>query len=106
MGLLSRLSTELRSAGHAAKGALDEGKVRLELFRVRQLADKAAQALGYAVHRAAREGKEIDADTLKRLGTTLEEHETAAHRLEEELRQLNAMPGRPPGTPPDATPAP
>jgi hypothetical protein len=106
MGLLSRLSTELRSAGHAARGAIDEGKVRLELFRVRQLADKAAQALGYAMHRAAREGKEIDPDTLQRLGTTLEEHETAAHRLEEELKALNAMPGTPPGTPPDATPAP
>ena len=98
MGLLSRLSTELRSAGHAARGAIDEGKVRLELFRVRQLADKAAQALGYAVHRAARDGKQLDADTLQRLGTTLEEHETAAHRLEEELRKLNSMP--------EATPAP
>jgi hypothetical protein len=106
MGLLSRLSTELKSAGHAAKGALDEGKVRLELFRVRQLADKAAQALGYAVHRAARDGKEIDADTLQRLRTTLEQHETAARRLEDELKLLNAMPGTPPGTPPDATPAP
>jgi|ERR1035437_275435 hypothetical protein len=104
MGLLSRLSTELRSAGHAAKGALDEGKVRLELFRVRQLADKAAQALGYAVHRAAREGKEIDADTLQRLGTTLEEQETAAHRLEDELRTLNAMPGTPPHATTDAAP--
>jgi hypothetical protein len=103
MGLLSRLSTELRSAGHAARGAIDEGKVRLELFRVRQLADKSAQALGYAVHRAARDGKEIDADTLQRLGTTLEEHETAAHRLEDELKTLNAMPATPP---PDATETP
>ena len=92
MGLLSRLSTELRSAGHATRGAIDEAKVRLELFRVRQAADKAAQALGYAVHRAAKSGKEIDQDTLSRLGLALEERETEAHKLEEELQRLNAMP--------------
>lgn len=96
MGLLSRLSTELRSAGKAARGAIDEGKVRLELFRVRQQADKAAQALGYAVHRARKEGKEPDADALLRIETTLEEHEAGARRLEEELRTLNAMPSNPP----------
>ena len=96
MGLLSRLSTELRSAGSAARGAIDEGKLRLELFRVRQLADKAAQALGYAVHRAHREGKEPDADAYQRLSATLDERETEARKLEEELRALNAMPASPP----------
>ena len=44
MALWDKLSTELRSAGKAARGAIDEGKLRLELFRIRQLADKAAQA--------------------------------------------------------------
>ena len=58
MALWDKLSTELRSAGKAARGAIDEGKLRLELFRVRQLADKAAQALGYAVHQAHQSGKE------------------------------------------------
>ena len=96
MGLLSRLSTELKSAGKAARGAIDEGKVRLEIFRVRQLSDKAAQALGYAVHRARKEGKEPDADTLQRLVSTLEEHEAEAKRLEEELRKLNTVPEKPP----------
>ncbi len=32
MALWDRLSTELRSAGKAARGAIDEGKIRLELF--------------------------------------------------------------------------
>jgi hypothetical protein len=96
MGLLSRLSTELRSAGSAARGAIDEGKLRLELFRVRQLADKAAQALGYAVHRARREGHEPDADAFQRLSATLEERETEARRIEEELRTINAVPPSPP----------
>ena len=71
MGLFDRLSTELRSAGKAAAGAFDEGKMRLEIFRVRQLADKAAQALGYAVYRARAKGEELDAAAWDRLAATL-----------------------------------
>jgi hypothetical protein len=85
MALWDKLSTELRSAGKAARGAIDEGKLRLELFRVRQLADKAAQALGYAVHQAHQSGNEPAPDTLQRLEATLTEHETEAKRLETEL---------------------
>ena len=85
MGLFDRLSSELRSAGRAAQGAIDEGKVRLEIFRVRQLADKAAQALGYALHKAQRDGRELEADSQRRLLATLTEHETEASRLEAEL---------------------
>ncbi len=96
MGLWDKLSTELRSAGKAAQGAIDEGKVRLEIFRVRQLADKAAQALGYAMHKARKEGRELDADTLSRLEATLTEHETEATRLENELASYRTAP--PPGT--------
>jgi hypothetical protein len=85
MALWDKLSTELRSAGKAARGALDEGKIRLELFRVRQLADKAAQALGYAVHQAHQSGKEPAPDSIQRLEMTLSEHEAEAKRLEAEL---------------------
>ena len=85
MALWDKLSTELRSAGKAARGAIDEGKLRLELFRVRQLADKAAQALGYAVHQAHQSENEPAPDTLQRLEATLTEHETEAKRLETEL---------------------
>jgi hypothetical protein len=92
MGLFDKLSNELRSAGKAAQGAIDEGKVRLELFRVRQLADKAAQALGYAVHKAKKEGRELDADTQGRLLASLTEHETEATRLESELTAHRAAP--------------
>ena len=85
MALWDKLSTELRSAGKAARGAIDEGKLRLELFRVRQLADKAAQALGYAVHQAHESGNEPAPDTLQRLEATLTEHEAESKRLETEL---------------------
>ena len=94
MALWDKLSTELRSAGKAARGALDEGKIRLELFRVRQLADKAAQALGYAVHQAHKNGTEPAADVMQRLEATLSEHETEAKRLETELA-ANTTSGEP-----------
>lgn len=85
MGLLDKLKSDIRSAGEAAKGAIDEGKVRIDIFRVRQSADAAAQALGYAVHRAKRDGRELEADTLARLDGTLAKHEAEATRLEGEL---------------------
>ena len=100
MGLWNKVSDELRNAGKAAVGAIDEGKVRLEIFRVRQLADKAAQALGYAVHRARKEGHEIEPDVLLRLETTLAEHEAEAKRLDEELQRLTTPPA--PQSPPSA----
>ena len=56
MALFDKLKEELDRAGRAAQGALDEGKIGLEAFRTRQLADKAAQALGYAVFRAKQGG--------------------------------------------------
>jgi hypothetical protein len=88
MTVWTRLKEELDRAGRAAQGAFDEGKARLELMRTRQLADKAAQAIGYAVYRAKQEGKEIDADTYSRLSTTLSGHEADAARQEELLKTL------------------
>lgn len=95
MALWDKLSTELRSAGKAARGAIDEGKTRLELFRVRQLADKAAQALGYALHQAHQGGKEPAADIIQRLEAALTMHEAEAKRLEAELT-LNGAESRKP----------
>ena len=80
MALLDKLKEELDRAGKAAQGALDEGKTRLEAFRTRQLADKAAQALGYAVFRAKQAGGDIDADTYSRLAATLATHDADASR--------------------------
>ena len=90
MAIWDKLKTELDRAGKAAQNALDEGKVRLEAFRTRQLADKAAQALGYAVYRAKQSGAELDAETYARLSATLATHETEAARLEQQLRDLGA----------------
>ena len=85
MAFIDKLKEELDRAGRAAQGALDEGKARLEAFRTRQLADKAAQALGYAVFRAKQNGGEIDADTYTRLAATLATHDAEAAKYEAEL---------------------
>src|SRR4051812_5552875 len=88
MAIWDKLKTELDRAGKAAQNALDEGKVRLEAFRTRQLADKAAQALGYAVYRAKQSGSELDAETSARLLATLTTHEAEAARLEQQLHDI------------------
>ena len=90
MAFIDKLKEELDRAGRAAQGALDEGKTRLEAFRTRQLADKAAQALGYAVFRAKQGGGEIDADTYNRLAATLATHDSEAAKYEADLEKRRA----------------
>ena len=109
MALFDKLKEELDRAGKAAQGAFDEGKIRLEAFRTRQLADKAAQALGYAVFRAKQGGSEIDPDTYSRLSATLATHDAEASRYEGELdrkRRESATDKAASGTPSEAADAP
>jgi len=85
MAFIDKLKEEIDRAGKAAQGAFDEGKARLEAFRTRQLADKAAQALGYAVFRAKQGGSDVDTDTYDRLSATLATHDAEAARYEAEI---------------------
>jgi hypothetical protein len=102
MALFDRLKEELDRAGKAAQGAFDEGKIRLEAFRTRQLADKAAQALGYAVFRAKQNGSEVDPDTYSRLSATLATHDAEASRYEGELERKRAESAASSAPPPPA----
>ena len=56
-GILDRLNTELEQFGRKAQAALDEGKLRLEFFRLRREQDEAARELGRKVHRRDRGGE-------------------------------------------------
>ena len=85
MALWNKLQTELDRFGRVAQSAFDEGKARLEIMRVRQLADRAAQALGYAVYNARKGGGELDDESYARLSSTLAAHEAEAQRLEAQL---------------------
>jgi hypothetical protein len=93
MPLWDKLKQELDRAGRVAQGALDEGKLRLEVFRVRQLADKAAQTLGYAVYRSRADGRELDAESYARLAAALKGHEDEATRLEKQLEEVSGKKG-------------
>ncbi|HSJ63821.1 MAG TPA: hypothetical protein VK922_07930 [Gemmatimonadaceae bacterium] len=110
----SKLKEELDRAGRAAQGALDEGKVRLDALRARQLADKAAQALGYAVYRARQQGEDVNPDTYARLSSTLAAHEAEITQIEARLEELRATrraagvdsePAAEPAEPPPPPPA-
>lgn len=85
MAFIDKLKEELDRAGRVAQGAIDEGKTRIEGFRTRQLADKAAEALGYAVFRARQAGGDIEADTYTRLSATLATHDAEAAKYEAEI---------------------
>jgi len=90
MALWNKLRSELDRAGRAAQGALDEGKLRLEAFRARQLVDRAAQALGYAVYRD-RVGKgALDDGALTRLVEAVRVREEELGALEAKLREAGA----------------
>lgn len=96
MALWDKVKTELDRAGRAAQTALDEGRLRLEAFRSRQLADKAAQALGYALYRARKDGQDLDTDSYARLSSTIAGHEADVARFEAQMREMGIRPEAPP----------
>src|SRR5688572_30767090 len=54
--LFDRLNQELEAFGKKAQAALDEGKLQIELLRLRRRLDRAARDLGLLVHRRERGG--------------------------------------------------
>ncbi len=82
MAFIDRLRSELDRAGRVAQDALDEGRLRLELFRARQAADRSAQRLGYAIFRARRAGEEVTPDQYAVLATDLTAAEAEVSRYE------------------------
>jgi hypothetical protein len=92
MVLWTKLRAELDRAGRVAQGAFDEGRLRLDAFRARQLADRAAQALGYAVYRARLEGRDIDAELYASLSASLAAHEAEVASLEGRISERRTAP--------------
>ena len=88
MPILDRLKNELDRAGRAAQNALDEGRLRLELFRARQTADRSAQRLGYAVYKAKRAGEDLTTEQYASLAADLTAAEAEVHRYETLLAEL------------------
>ena len=93
MPLIDQLKTELDRAGRAAQNALDEGRLRLELFRAKQNADRSAQRLGYAVYKAKRAGTDLTDDQYAPLATDLTAAEAEVRRYETLLAELAVRKG-------------
>jgi hypothetical protein len=93
MPLIDRLRTELDRAGRAAQNAFDEGRLRLELFRAKQNADRSAQRLGYAVFKAKRAGSELGNEAYAPLAAELTAAEAEVARYETLLADLAVRKG-------------
>lgn len=85
MPLWDKLKTELDRAGRVAQQALDEGRVRLELHRARQGADRTAATLGRAAFKAREAGMELPAEEYEALAAPMRASEQEIARLEEQL---------------------
>lgn len=90
MAIWNDLKRELDKAGQVAQGALDEGKLRLDLHRAKQRAEEAAASLGFAVYRARVAGGELEAERYGSLAANIGSAEAEIARLEREIDTLKA----------------
>ena len=81
--LFDRLNQELEAFGKKAQSALDEGKLQIELLRLRRKQDSAARDLGLLIHRRER-GGEIEPRRVDALLLRLDD-------LEKEISELEAQ---------------
>jgi len=93
MAIWDKVKQGIDKAGKAAQDVFDEGKLRLDAYRAREQADKAAEALGYAVFRADDAGGELAADARDRLIAALRAQDAEARRMETELADARAANG-------------
>ena len=85
MAIWDTLKRELDKAGQVAQGALDEGKLRLEMPRAKQRADEAAASLGFAVYRGKAAGSELEPERYATLAANIMTAEAEITRLEQEI---------------------
>ncbi|HEY2067056.1 MAG TPA: hypothetical protein VGG84_13960 [Gemmatimonadaceae bacterium] len=90
MPIWNALKRELDRAGQAAQGALDEGRLRLEVHRAKQRAEAAAASLGFAVYRARAAGGELETERYTVLAQSIATAEAEVSRLETEIALATA----------------
>ena len=99
--LFDRLNQELEAFGKKAQAALDEGKLQIELLRIRRRRDNAARDLGLLVHRRDR-GGEIEAPRIEALMARIDQLQADMTRLEQQIgesRQSSSSTGERAATP-------
>ena len=82
MAFIDKLRQELDRAGRSAQRAIDEGRLRLDLYRARQSVDRFAQRFGYAVYHARKAGGELSAEDYTAHMNNLTAAESEVTRLE------------------------
>lgn len=85
--IFDRLNVELEAFGKKAQSALDEGKLQIELLRVRRRHDNAARDLGVLVHRRER-GGEAEPRRVDALLLRMDDLEQEIERLEGQIADL------------------
>jgi hypothetical protein len=93
--LFDRLNHELEAFGKKAQAALDEGKLLIELLRLRRRQDNAARDLGLMVHRRER-GGELEPRRIDALMLRLDDLQEEIGRLEAQIAQSRRGGGSPP----------
>lgn len=82
--LFDRLNQELEAFGKKAQAALDEGKLQIELLRVRRRQDSAARELGLLVYRRER-GTQVESRRIDALMLRLDDLQAEIGRLEQQI---------------------
>ncbi len=107
MKLFDRVAAGLDTLGRKANQALDEGKLRVDLARVRRRMDGAAQSLGYLTYRQAK-GESAAPAEIESLTRRIAEGEAEVARIEAaiaEVKRRGASAPAPATAPGEAAPA-
>jgi hypothetical protein len=87
--LFDRLNRELEDFGKKAQSAFDEGRVRLDLMRLRRKQDNTARDLGLLYYQKKRKG-DADKAQIEALLTRMDEVREGIEEFEEQLRNAKA----------------
>jgi hypothetical protein len=90
--LFDRLNQELEAFGRKAQWAIDDGKLQIELLRIRRKQDHVARDLGLLVHRRER-GGDADPRRIEALLLRLDEVAGEIARLEGQLQEAKRQRG-------------
>jgi hypothetical protein len=87
--LFDKLNKELEDFGKKAQSAFDEGRVRLDLMRLRRKQENTARDLGLLYHQTER-GGEGDQEQIDAMLTRLDGLKVEITELEEQIRNARA----------------
>ena len=87
--LFDRLNKELEDFGKKAQSAFDEGRVRLDLMRLRRKQENSARDLGLLYHEKER-GGDADEEQIEAMLTRLDDLKSKIADLEEQIRNARA----------------